>query len=60
MVGHLDFTKLSKREKLTYFGAGMASQVNNLCLMEIEENDYVSEEEKQEADVDADDDIFEK
>ena len=56
MVGHLDFTKLPKREKLTYFEANMTSKVNNLCQMEIEENDYISEEEK----IDDDDEIVEK
>ena len=57
MVGHLDFTKLPKREKLTYFGAKMTSQVNNLCTMEIQENDSISEEEKIDDD---DDEIVEK
>ena len=57
MSGHLDFTKLPKREKLTYFGAKMTSQVNNLCQIEIEKNDYISEEEKIDDD---DDEIVEK
>ena len=57
MVGHLDFTKLPKREKLTYFEENMTSKVNNLCQMEIEENDYISEEEKIDDD---DDEIVEK
>ena len=57
MIGHLDFTKLPKREKLTYFGAKMTSQVNNLCTMEIQENDSISEEEKIDDD---DDEIVEK
>ena len=56
MSGHIDFTKLPKRQKLTYFEERKTSKVNNLCMMEIEENDYITEEEK----IDDDDEIEEK